>query len=122
MISKGEPMILLNDISMTYTTSRGEKLEAIRDVSMSVVEGEIVSILGRSGCGKSTLLKVVSGLLRPSRGTVVVSGATVDSPLRNVGFVFQSPLLMPWRTVLDNVLLPIELLGKSKREYRAKAM
>jgi len=99
-------------------------LEAIREVSFDVAEGEFLSVLGPSGCGKSTLLMMVAGLLNPSEGEIIVNGDPVRGPRREIGVVFQSPLLLPWRNVLDNVLLPIEMLRLPRREYleRARAL
>jgi NitT/TauT family transport system ATP-binding protein len=96
-------------------------LEAIRDVSFSVGQGEFVSLLGPSGCGKSTLLMMVAGLLGPTSGRVALDGADVIGPCREVGVVFQSPVLLPWRSVLDNVLLPVEMLRLGRRAYEARA-
>jgi len=96
-------------------------LEAIRDISLDVAEGEFVSLLGPSGCGKSTLLMMIAGVLETSGGEIVIEGKPVTGPRPDVGVVFQSPLLLPWRSVLDNVLLPIEMLGRPRRDYEARA-
>src|SRR5919197_2082045 len=96
-------------------------LEAIREVSFTVRPGEFVSVLGPSGCGKSTLLMMVAGLLPPSGGDIRVDGVPVRGPRREIGVVFQAPVLLPWRTVLDNVLLPIEMLQLSRRAYIERA-
>ncbi len=89
----------------------GDPLEAIREVSFAVQSGEFVTLLGPSGCGKSTLLMMVAGLLSPTAGRISVGGAPVRGPRPDTGVVFQSPLLLPWRTVLENVLFPVELQG-----------
>jgi NitT/TauT family transport system ATP-binding protein len=91
-------------------------LEAIREISFDVHEGEFLSVLGPSGCGKSTLLMMVAGVVAPTAGEVRVKNAIVTGPSRDVGVVFQSPVLLPWRTVLQNVLFPIELLRMAKIE------
>ena len=96
-------------------------LEAIRDVSFGVGVGEFMSVLGPSGCGKSTLLMMVAGLLPSSGGEIKVDGTPVRGPRREIGVVFQSPVLLPWRTVLDNVLLPIEMLRLSRGSYLERA-
>ena len=116
------PAIWVSGVSKTYRTSGGGEVEALKSVTFAVAEGEFVSIVGRSGCGKSTLLKIISGLLPPSGGDVEVFGDAVDSPLGSIGFAFQNPLLMPWRNVLQNVLLPAELVHKSPDEYRQRAL
>src|SRR5262245_53664718 len=92
-------------------------LEAIREMSFDVGDGEFLSVLGPSGCGKSTLLMMIAGLIAASAGEIRVKGAKVTGPRREVGVVFQSPVLLPWRTVLQNVLFPIELLKLSRAQY-----
>ncbi len=81
-----------------------------------------MTIVGRSGCGKSTLLRILAGLIPASAGSVSIGGSAVASPRRDVGFVFQRPALLPWRTVLENVLLPVELAGGGRAEARARAL
>jgi NitT/TauT family transport system ATP-binding protein len=117
---KGRPSgvaIAISGAGMVYTT-RGERLQALADVSLDVAEGEFVSLIGPSGCGKSTLLRVIADLLQPTIGTVHVHGkpATVARQERNYGMVFQSPVLYDWRTVERNVQLPLELMKVPKRE------
>jgi NitT/TauT family transport system ATP-binding protein len=97
-------------------------LEVIRNVSLSVAANEFVSILGPSGCGKSTLLMMIAGLVRQTGGDVFINGEPVTGPRREVGVVFQQPVLLPWRTVLENVLLPIEFLRLPRAKYRQRAM
>ena len=99
-----------------------DELEAIRDVSLDVANGEFNSLLGPSGCGKSTLLMMIAGLQFPTSGELLLADTPVTGPRRDVGVVFQNPVLLPWRSVLDNVLLPIELLRLPVEEYRARAM
>ena len=96
-------------------------VEAIREARFRVAPGEFLSLLGPSGCGKSTLLMMIAGLLAPSRGSIRVDGAEVQGPRRDVGIVFQSPVLLPWRTVLDNVLLPVEMLRLRRTDYERRA-
>ena len=96
-------------------------VEAIRDARFHVQPGEFLSLLGPSGCGKSTLLLMIAGLLAPSRGRITVAEAEVRGPRRDVGVVFQSPVLLPWRTVLDNVLLPVEMLRLRRADYMGRA-
>jgi len=97
-------------------------LEAIRQLSFDVGDGEFLSVLGPSGCGKSTLLMMIAGLIDPSAGEIRIQDARVAGPRREVGVVFQSPVLLPWRTVLQNVLFPIELLKLPRPQYRRRAM
>ncbi len=97
-------------------------LEAIRNVSLDVATNEFVSILGPSGCGKSTLLMMVAGVVDKSAGEISINDAPVTGPRPDIGVVFQQPVLLPWRTVLDNVLFPIELLKASRAKYTERAM
>ena len=101
------PLIALSDVSRVFT-SGGTTVTALDHVGFEVQAGNFVSIVGPSGCGKSTLLKIVSGLLPPSSGSVTVHGEPVRSPLKNVGMVFQAPVLLKWRSVIGNILLPVE--------------
>jgi NitT/TauT family transport system ATP-binding protein len=96
-------------------------LEALRAVSVDTHPGEFVSFVGPSGCGKSTLLKLIGGLLEPSAGEVTVGGRKVSGPRRDVGVMFQTSVLFPWRTVLENVLLPIEVFGLERASALDKA-
>ncbi|MFN0163614.1 MAG: ABC transporter ATP-binding protein [Burkholderiales bacterium] len=93
---------------------------AIEDVNVSIKEHEFVAIVGPSGCGKSTFMKLCTGLRPPTQGTVMVDGAQVSGPLKITGMAFQAPNLLPWRTTLDNVLLPLEIVEPFKSSYRAK--
>ena len=90
-------------------------------MDLQVDDGEFVAVVGRSGCGKSTLLRIVAGLLAPTEGRVVVDGTPVAGPRRDIAMMFQRPALLPWRTVLHNVLLPVEIFGWKRREHRAMA-
>jgi NitT/TauT family transport system ATP-binding protein len=101
------PLIAVEAVSRVFS-SGARSVTALDQVSFDVQAGSFVSIVGPSGCGKSTLLKIISGLLPASSGTVAVSSKTVNSPLENVGMVFQAPVLLKWRSVLGNILLPVE--------------
>ncbi|HKX02346.1 MAG TPA: ABC transporter ATP-binding protein [Methylomirabilota bacterium] len=105
---------------MTYATASGP-VEALRDIDLTVGRGELVAVVGPSGCGKSTLLRIIAGLRAPSRGRVEVDGRPVVRPIPSVGMVFQAPVLLKWRTIQDNVLLPAELSRLDPRDYRARA-
>jgi NitT/TauT family transport system ATP-binding protein len=109
--------VALDHVRKVYASG----LEAIREVTFAVGPGEFVSVLGPSGCGKSTLLMMVAGLLPPSGGEIRVDGTPARGPRREIGVVFQSPVLLPWRTVLENVLLPIEMLRLSRKQYVERA-
>jgi NitT/TauT family transport system ATP-binding protein len=99
-----------------------DQLEVIRDISFDVADGEFLSLLGPSGCGKSTLLMMIAGLTSASAGEIRINGTRVRGPRRETGLVFQSPVLLPWRSVLDNVLLPIELLRLPRAKYQSRAI
>ena len=113
-------LIRLDGVGMTYATASGP-VEALRDVDLTVGRGELVAIVGPSGCGKSTLLRIIAGLRSPSRGQVLVDGHPVVRPIPSVGMVFQAPVLLKWRTIADNVLLPAELSRLDPRDYRDRA-
>src|SRR5437879_4238555 len=112
--------IALDRLGMTYEAQSGP-VEALRDITFGVGRGEFVSLVGPSGCGKSTLLRIVAGLRSPTAGDVTVDGRPVTRPIAQVGMVFQAPVLLKWRTVLDNVLLPAELAGLEAKRYRDRA-
>ncbi|MEV6928943.1 ABC transporter ATP-binding protein [Dactylosporangium sp. NPDC051485] len=111
-------MIELIGVSRTFRTRAGD-IEALRAIDLSVAEGEFLAVIGRSGCGKSTLLRLVAGLLRPTEGQVHVGGAPVARPRRDVALMFQRPALLPWRSVLGNVLLPLEIHGQARRSKQS---
>lgn len=98
-----------------------EPLVAVTDVSLTVADGEVVSLIGPSGCGKSTLLTMAAGLDRPTKGEVFVDGESVEGPNRHVAFMLQKDLLLPWRTILENVELGLEIRGEPRHSRRAKA-
>jgi NitT/TauT family transport system ATP-binding protein len=114
------PLIEVAAVSKTYAASDGA-VHALEQVSLDVPAGEFLSILGPSGCGKSTLLLMIAGLLAPSAGTIRVAGQAVTRPQTDVGIVFQSPVLLDWRTVIRNVLLQVEARGLDGPAHRAKA-
>ena len=113
-------MIKLAGVSRTFA-GRAGSVEALQQIDLDVREGEFVTIIGRSGCGKSTLLRLIAGLIPPTAGEVSVAGEVIRKPRRDIAMVFQRPSLLPWRTVLDNVLLPIEMFGMKKTAHRQRA-
>jgi NitT/TauT family transport system ATP-binding protein len=120
------PAIRLDGVEMNFTVQGGGRMTAVEGINLTVDPGEFVSLIGPSGCGKSTLLRIVGDLLRPTSGTVEVSGkpahrARLD---RDYGIVFQAPVLFDWRTVESNVRLPLEILrtDRRERERRVKEM
>ena len=120
--SDAEPFIHLAGVRMVFR-SRGQEFLAVSDVTFDVDEGELVSIVGPSGCGKTTLLKILAGLYAHTDGVVRIgSDTTAFDPGRDVGMVFQQALLLKWRRIVDNVLLPAEILGLPAKESRERAM
>jgi NitT/TauT family transport system ATP-binding protein len=115
-----EPITVKN-LSKLYPT-RGTSVAALEAISFGVGEGELIAVVGPSGCGKSTLLKILSGILPPSSGEAFLGGTRIAGPRRDIGVVFQSPVLFPWRTVLDNVLLPVDVQGLGRARYTKVAM
>ena len=113
------PLIAVEEIDKTFE-SGAHGVRALDRVSFDIEKGSFVSLVGPSGCGKSTLLKIISGLVPASRGAVRVDGRPVDGPLANVGMVFQAPVLLKWRTVAENVMLPVEFAGLDPIEYASK--
>ena len=112
------PLVELRNVSLSYGAG-ASRMVALEDATLSIARGEFVAVVGPSGCGKSTLMKLVTGLLPPTNGDVRVHGQTVKGPIRGVGMAFQAPTLMPWRTTLDNILLPLEVVEPHKRRFRA---
>ncbi|MCC6014925.1 MAG: ABC transporter ATP-binding protein [Desulfurococcaceae archaeon] len=114
-------LLKLRDVEVRYNNRNGG-LVAITGINLTVSPGEVVGIVGKSGCGKTTLLKVIAGLVKPSRGEVIYNGSQNGGGFRGIGMLFQSPLLLPWRTVLRNILLPIELRGEDVGRYVGRAL
>ena len=109
--------ISIRELSKHYP-SRGGCVQALEQTSFSVREGEFIAIVGPSGCGKSTLLKILAGLLSPSKGEAFLRGSPISGPRRDIGVVFQSPVLLPWRSILENVLLPVDVQRLGGNGYR----
>lgn len=115
------PFIRIENLRKVFQVS-GRELVAVQDVTLDINEGELVSIVGPSGCGKSTILSILSGLLQADGGTVQIGNQQSPfTPGRDIGMVFQKALLLKWRTILDNVMLPAEILGLPQRETRERA-
>jgi len=110
------PMLEFDRVTMRYTTQARRQLVALQDCSAIVYRDEFVAIVGPSGCGKSTLLKIASRVLDGTQGEVRFEGQPLKRPTSRIGMVFQQPILLPWRTVLDNVLFPIDMMGRSLRD------
>ena len=121
MAQSSEPLLVVDDLVKEFRTPEGS-LTALERIAFSVREGEFVSVIGPSGCGKSTLFNIIGGLIGGFHGQVTIAGAPVSGPHAAIGMVFQEESTFPWRTVLDNVAFPLELVGmpKAKRAERAK--
>ena len=112
--------ITLSGVSKTYRTRDGD-VPSLRPLDFHIDDGEFFVVVGPSGCGKSTLLKLISGLLPPTSGEVLVEGEKVTAPHGNVGIVFQNALLLPWRNILGNVMLPIDMKRLPRQQYLDRA-
>jgi len=115
------PLITVEGVNKVYCSARGD-VAALHGIDLSIADGEFVSILGPSGCGKSTLLKCIGGLEPVTQGHIRISGQEVLEPPDDCGFVFQRDLLLDWRSVLDNVLLPVELLHQDRAQWKDRAL
>src|SRR5215211_3327066 len=116
-----EPKLRLDAVSRTFRTPTGS-FQALAEVNLSVPQGRFVSLIGPSGCGKSTIFNIVAGLLEPSTGRVLIDGVDATGTIGRVGYMLQKDLLLPWRTVLDNVILGMEIQHVPLRAARERAL
>jgi NitT/TauT family transport system ATP-binding protein len=123
------PFVDISDVSLLYDGGAGGGTLALEGATLRIDKGEFVAIVGPSGCGKSTLLKLVSGLNLATRGGIIVADREVSAPLNIVGMAFQNPIMLPWRTTIENVLLPLEIVEphcsrfrSERNQYREKAL
>jgi len=114
-------LLSVRALEKRYRTKSGEEVQALKQINVDLADGEFVSVLGPSGCGKTTLLKIIVGIVPPSAGTLSLRGAPISGPQAGMGVVFQSSVLLPWWTVLENVLLPIRVLKLDLAANRKKA-
>lgn len=121
--SHDRDLIVIDGVSHRFATNSGD-LQVLDDLTLGVPENGFTAIVGPSGCGKSTVTRLVAGLLKPDQGTVWLQGEQVNSPRATVGMAFQNPVLLEWRSILKNVMLPLEIvpndLGQAAREKRAR--
>jgi len=108
------------NVTKTFNTA-GQPVPAVEDVSFQFRKGDLISLLGPSGCGKTTVLKMMGGLIPATSGLLELDGKVIDAPFPGVGVVFQAPTLMPWRSVLGNVMFPMEVLGKNDARAKRRA-
>ena len=113
------PVLDIRQVSKSFAGTEGE-VKALTDVSMTAWRGEFVAIVGPSGCGKSTLLEIIANLQSPTSGTVLIDGLEGTARARSVGYMPQKDLLLPWRSVLDNTILGLEVAGMSRGRARAR--
>jgi NitT/TauT family transport system ATP-binding protein len=117
-LASAPDLVRLDGVTMHYGRGPGA-IQAIDTVSLTIKKGEMIAVVGPSGCGKSSLMKLISGLHLASKGTVTVEGQKVMRPLKSVGMAFQASNLLPWRTVIDNVLLPLEIVQPHRSRIRS---
>src|SRR5579872_922565 len=116
-----QPILKFERLSMRYNTRAGQPVLAFDDINADIGRDEFVTILGPSGCGKSTLMKIAASVIRPTSGNVWFDGQKLTRPTPKIGMVFQQPILLPWRNVLDNVLFPIQMMGLPVSRHEAGA-
>ena len=114
------PKVAIANLHKTYLTSSGRTV-ALQDVNLSIAQDEFIALVGPSGCGKSTLLRAISALIKLSKGSIEIDGIPLRGPSNKIGIVFQQAVLLPWRNVLDNVLLPAEILRLDMDKARQRA-
>ena len=112
-------VIAIDSVSKVFAT-RGDNVEAVKDLTLTISSGEFLSFVGASGCGKSTLLTMVAGLVPVTRGAIRIDNRVVTQPQTNIGFVFQEPVLLDWRNALDNVMISVESRNAPLDDYREK--
>ena len=118
-LTRDDAFVELENVELVY--GRGDKkVQALTSTSLRIGQGDFIALVGPSGCGKSTILKLVTGLLKATKGYVYVSGREVGAEPMRVGMAFQNPTLLPWKTIRDNVMLPLKIVPPFRQEFRAK--
>ncbi len=120
-LASSTEQIAVRNLSLRYGDG-ADAVHALTDIDFAVRDGEFVSIVGPSGCGKSTLLRILAGLMPPTQGQALLAGSAITGPRRDIGVVFQSPVLFPWRTVLANAEVPVHVQGLNRKAMRARAL
>jgi NitT/TauT family transport system ATP-binding protein len=114
-------LVRIAGLQKIYKTRDGNDIHALKDIDLEIRAGEFISIVGPSGCGKTTLLKILAGILQRTSGEVMMGGRRLSGPSRELGVVFQAPVLLPWRTVLANVMVPVQVQRRNRTEFEARA-
>ena len=112
-----QPLIRAQHLNKTYAAQDGKSIVALQNLDFHIDQGEFITVVGPSGCGKSTLLKLMAGILSGASGSLTLAGTAITGPSRQVGVVFQAPVLLPWRTALDNVMVPIEIQRRGRAAH-----
>ena len=121
MTEQSSPILVADSINHAYSTSDGQTVETLRDISIDFMPSTFTCLVGKSGSGKTTLLRILSGLVKPTSGQVLLDEYKLTRPQRRVSIVFQRDNLMPWRTVYKNIVLPLQLAGVGRRKQRERA-
>jgi len=114
-------LVRIIGLEKIYQAKDGNDIHALQNINLDIQPAEFISIVGPSGCGKTTLLKILAGILKRSAGDVIMLGRPLTGPSRELGVVFQAPVLLPWRTVLQNVMVPVEVQKRHRGEFEARA-
>jgi NitT/TauT family transport system ATP-binding protein len=114
-------LVRIADLQKIYKTRDGNDIHALKDIDLDIRAAEFISIVGPSGCGKTTLLKILAGILNRTAGDVIMAGRSLSGTSRELGVVFQAPVLLPWRTVLQNVMVPIQVQRRDRVVFEARA-
>jgi NitT/TauT family transport system ATP-binding protein len=114
-------LVRIAGLQKIYKTRDGNDIHALKDIDLDIRDAEFISIVGPSGCGKTTLLKILAGILSRTAGDVTMAGRRLSGPSRELGVVFQAPVLLPWRTVLQNVMVPIQVQRRDRAIFEARA-
>src|SRR6478672_3002413 len=114
-------LVRIAGLQKIYKTRDGNDIHALKDINLEIRDAEFISIVGPSGCGKTTLLKILAGILSRTAGDVTMAGRSLSGPSRELGVVFQAPVLLPWRTVLQNVMVPIQVQRRDRAMFEARA-
>lgn len=115
------PLISISDLSKYYQSRDGDNIEALSGITLDIQQGEFLTVVGPSGCGKSTLLRMMAGIMEPSQGEIRINGKRVQGASDEVGMVFQTPVLLPWLSVLENLMLPVAIQNLSRADYEPEA-